>query len=77
MSRDLSAQNALLHQHLETVSTEATRIRQTADSSATDGTSGDADIGGDVDTKVSELRSVVAYWRKEKEMVDHQRETSA
>ncbi|KAG2738797.1 hypothetical protein P692DRAFT_20882469 [Suillus brevipes Sb2] len=27
-SKDLSAQNALLHQHLETVSTEATRIGQ-------------------------------------------------
>ncbi|KAG1831496.1 hypothetical protein EV424DRAFT_1571449 [Suillus variegatus] len=68
-ARDLSAQNALLHQHLETVST---RIRQAADSSATDGTSDDADISDDVDTKVLELRSVVAYWRKEKEMVDLQ-----
>ncbi|KAG1824960.1 hypothetical protein EV424DRAFT_710307 [Suillus variegatus] len=74
-SRDLSAQNALLHQHLETVSTQATRIRQAADS-ATDGTSGDADIGDDVDTKVSELRSVVAYLRKEKEIVDLQLELS-
>ncbi|KAG1795936.1 uncharacterized protein HD556DRAFT_1441766 [Suillus plorans] len=75
-SRDLSAQNALLHQHLETVSAQATRMCQAADSSATDGTSGDADIGGDVDTQVSELRSVVAYWRKEKEMVDLQLELS-
>ena len=73
--KDLSAQNALLHQHLETVSTQATRIRQAADSSATEGTAGDAD-GGDVDTKVSELRSVVAYLRKEKEIVDLQLELS-
>ncbi|KAG2147462.1 uncharacterized protein EDB93DRAFT_1147386 [Suillus bovinus] len=75
-SKDLSAQNALLHQHLETVSTQATRIRQAADSSAADVTSGDADIRGDVDTKVSELRSVVAYLRKEKEIVDLQLELS-
>ncbi|KAG2753160.1 hypothetical protein P692DRAFT_20797402 [Suillus brevipes Sb2] len=75
-SKDLSAQNALLHQHLETVSTQATRIRQAADSSATEGTSGDVDVGGDVDTKVSELRSVVAYLRKEKEIVDLQLELS-
>ncbi|KAG2344469.1 hypothetical protein BDR05DRAFT_975520 [Suillus weaverae] len=75
-SKDLSAQNALLHQHLETVSTQATRIRQAADSSTTEGTSGDADVGGDVDTKVSELRSVVAYLRKEKEIVDLQLELS-
>ncbi|KAG2144206.1 hypothetical protein DEU56DRAFT_790720 [Suillus clintonianus] len=75
-SKDLSAQNALLHQHLETVSTQATRIRQAVDSSATDGTAGDADVGGDVDTKVSELRSVVAYLRKEKEIVDLQLELS-
>ncbi|KAG1780540.1 hypothetical protein EV702DRAFT_1078352 [Suillus placidus] len=75
-SKDLSAQNALLHQHLETVSTQATRIRQAADSSATEGTSSDADVGGDVDTKVSELRSVVAYLRKEKEIVDLQLELS-
>ncbi|KAG1882174.1 hypothetical protein F4604DRAFT_1678591 [Suillus subluteus] len=73
-SKDLSAQNALLHQHLETVSTQATCIRQAADFSATEGTSGDADVGGDVDTKVSELRSVVAYPRKEKEIVDLQPE---
>jgi nucleoprotein TPR len=75
-SKDLSAQNALLHQHLETVSTQATRIRQAVDSSTTEGTSGDADVGGDVDTKVSELRSVVAYLRKEKEIVDLQLELS-
>src|SRR6267154_3817703 len=74
--KDLSAQNALLHQHLETVSTQATRIRQAADSSTTEGTSGDADVGSDVDTKVSELRSVVAYLRKEKEIVDLQLELS-
>ncbi|KAG2088542.1 uncharacterized protein F5147DRAFT_789370 [Suillus discolor] len=70
------AANAQAKLHLETVNTQATRIRQAADSSATDGTSGDADIGGDVDTKVSELRSVVAYLRKEKEIVDLQLELS-
>ncbi|KAG2045355.1 hypothetical protein BDR06DRAFT_1015784, partial [Suillus hirtellus] len=45
-SLDLSAQNALLHQHLETVSTQAMRIRQAVDSSAMEGTSGDVDVGG-------------------------------
>ncbi|KAG1722508.1 TPR/MLP1/MLP2-like protein-domain-containing protein [Suillus lakei] len=75
-SKDLSAQNALLHQHLETVSTQATCICQAADSSATEGTAGDADVGSNVDTKVPELRSVVAYLRKEKEIVDLQLELS-
>ena len=73
--KDLSAQNALLHQHLETVSNQATRIRQAADSTATEATAGDTE-GGDVDTKVSELRSVVSYLRKEKEIVDLQLELS-
>jgi nucleoprotein TPR len=54
-SKDLSAQNALLHQYLETVSTQATRIPQADDFSAMEGTSGDADVSGNVDTKVSDL----------------------
>ncbi|KAH7927786.1 hypothetical protein BV22DRAFT_1060287 [Leucogyrophana mollusca] len=73
--KDLAAQNTLLHQHLESVSSQAARIRQAADSSA-QGPSGDGEEGGDEDTKLSELRSVVAYLRKEKEIVDLQLELS-
>ncbi|KAG6376921.1 hypothetical protein JVT61DRAFT_953 [Boletus reticuloceps] len=71
--KDLAAQNTLLYQHLDSVSSQATRIRQVADST-TESTNGDADVGGEADTKLSELRSVVAYLRKEKEIVDLQLE---
>ncbi|KAG9315951.1 hypothetical protein JVU11DRAFT_3605 [Chiua virens] len=71
--KDLAAQNALLYQHLDSVSSQAARIRQVADSS-TESTNGDADAAGDVDTKLSDLRSVVGYLRKEKEIVDLQLE---
>ncbi|KAF8843385.1 hypothetical protein BDN67DRAFT_924393 [Paxillus ammoniavirescens] len=73
--KDLAAQNALLYQHLDSVSSQAARIRQVADSS-TESMSGDVDTSGDMDTKLSELRSVVAYLRKEKEIVDLQLELS-
>ena len=73
--KDLGAQNTLLYQHLDSVSSQAARIRQVADSAA-ESSNGDADVGGDVDTKLSELRSVVAYLRKEKEIVDLQLELS-
>lgn len=73
--KDLATQNALLYQHLDTVSSQAARIRQVADSSA-ESTSGEVDVSGDMDTKLSELRSVVAYLRKEKEIVDLQLELS-
>ena len=51
--KDLAAQNTLLHQHLETVSNQANRIRQAADSIATEATAGDTE-DGDADTKASE-----------------------
>ena len=70
--KDLASQNNILHEHLETVSSQATRIRTTAESSTTSAT--DADSADDADTKVSELRSVVTYLRKEKEIVDLQLE---
>ena len=71
--KDLGAQNALLYQHLDTVSSQAARIRQVADSS-TENASGEADASGETDAKLSELRAVVAYLRKEKEIVDLQLE---
>ena len=73
--KDLASQNSILHQHLESVSSQATRIQQAADSSAATVTS-EGETADDVDTKLSELRSVVAYLRKEKEIVDLQLELS-
>ncbi|KIM89473.1 hypothetical protein PILCRDRAFT_61094 [Piloderma croceum F 1598] len=73
--KDLSTQNSILHQHLESVSSQATRIQQAADASAATVT-GEGETGDDADLKLSELRSVVAYLRKEKEIVDLQLELS-
>ncbi|KAF9491788.1 hypothetical protein BDN71DRAFT_1281098 [Pleurotus eryngii] len=70
---DLSSQNTILHQHLESVSSQAARIRQTADTAPA---SNEGEVGDDADAKLSELRSVVAYLRKEKEIVDLQLELS-
>ncbi|TFY64347.1 hypothetical protein EVJ58_g2677 [Rhodofomes roseus] len=69
--KELNVQNGLLHQHLESVSSQAARIKQAADTSAP--LAGEAD---DADTKVSELRSVVAYLRREKEIVELQLDLS-
>lgn len=63
----------MLHHHLESVSSAATRINQIRDASMT-GVSAEADTSDDTETKLSELRSVVAYLRKEKEIVDLQLE---
>lgn len=68
-AQDLTAQNDLLHQHLESVSSQAARIRQAADSSV-----GDADDVNGPEPAASELRSVVSYLRKEKEIADLQLE---
>ena len=70
--KDVSEQNKLLHQHLESVSSQAAHIRQAANSSATAQTEGDATT--DSDMKLVELRQVVQYLRKEKEIVDLQLE---
>ncbi|KAF8132213.1 TPR/MLP1/MLP2-like protein-domain-containing protein [Mycena galopus ATCC 62051] len=72
--QDLTSQNSLLHQHLESVSSQAARIRQAAESSTS--ASGEGESTDDTDTKLAELRSVVAYLRKEKEIVDLQLELS-
>ena len=72
--QDLSSQNATLHQHLESVSTQATRIRQAADASAAQ--PAEEEIIDDADSRLSELRSVVSYLRKEKGIVDLQLEMS-
>ncbi|KAI0338862.1 hypothetical protein BDW22DRAFT_1362157 [Trametopsis cervina] len=72
--RDLVSQNSILHQHLESVSSQAARIRSAAEPSSS--TQGEAENIEDADTKLSELRSVVGYLRKEKDIVDLQLELS-
>ncbi len=72
--QDLSQQNTILHQHLESVSAQATRIRQATDAPVD--SSADGDAGGNADSRMSELRSVVNYLRKEKGIVDLQLEMS-
>ncbi|KAJ3867488.1 hypothetical protein EV359DRAFT_34396 [Lentinula novae-zelandiae] len=71
---DLTEQNNVLHHHLETVSSQAARIRQAAET--TTSTSSEADANDSSDVKLSEMRSVVAYLRKEKEIVDLQLDLS-
>ncbi|KAJ3826801.1 hypothetical protein EV361DRAFT_893712 [Lentinula raphanica] len=71
---DLVAQNNVLHNHLETVSSQAARIQQAADATTSAGV--EAEGSDTSDTKLSEMRSVVAYLRKEKEIVDLQLDLS-
>jgi nucleoprotein TPR len=68
----LTEQNNVLHQHLENVSSQATRIRQAADSTVA--TPGEGDTTDGTEAKLSELRAVINYLRKEKEIVDMQLE---
>lgn len=72
----LSGQNETLHQHLESVSAQATRIRQAAEAPVDHVTNveGETIPIGDEDNRLSELRSVVSYLRKEKGIVDLQLE---
>lgn len=69
--KDLAAQNALLDQHLESVSSQASRIRQERDSDVNVVVGGDGD---EADGRIAELRSIITYLRKEKEIVDLQLE---
>lgn len=70
----MTEQNKVLHQHLDSVSSQAARIRQAADASSAP--SGETEPAGDVDEKLSDLRRVIAYLRREKEIVDMQLEMS-
>ncbi|PIL22755.1 transporter [Ganoderma sinense ZZ0214-1] len=69
--KDLGEQNSILHQHLESVSTHAARIKQAA--SSTSAEAGEVESTDD-DTKLTELRSLVTYLRKEKEIIELQLE---
>jgi nucleoprotein TPR len=73
--KDLASQNNLLLQHLEDVSSQAARIRQAADSTAST-LPAEGEANEDSATRLSELRAVVTYLRKEKEIVDLQLELS-
>ncbi|EPQ51089.1 hypothetical protein GLOTRDRAFT_66309 [Gloeophyllum trabeum ATCC 11539] len=73
--RELAAQNSILHQHLESVTTQAAQIRQAASEGSAFISVGEGDAA-DNDVKLAELRSVVSYLRKEKEIVDLQLELS-
>ncbi|KAI0770118.1 hypothetical protein C8Q74DRAFT_1333063 [Fomes fomentarius] len=68
--KDISEQNNLLHQHLESVSTQANRIKQAATSSTAEPL--DTESIDDADTKLGELRSLVTYLRREKEIIELQ-----
>jgi hypothetical protein len=68
----LTEQNNVLHQHLDNVSSQAARIRQAADSSA--GTPSEGETADGTESKLSELRAVINYLRKEKEIVEMQLE---
>jgi hypothetical protein len=68
----LTEQNNVLHQHLDNVSSQAARIRQAADSSVATPSEGEA--ADSTEAKLSELRAVINYLRKEKEIVDMQLE---
>lgn len=70
--KDLVSQNTLLHNHLESVSTQAAKIRDTANKSSTT-TEGEGEAS---DSNLAELRSVVGWLRKEKEIVELQLELS-
>jgi hypothetical protein len=67
----LTEQNNVLHQHLDNVSSQAARIRQAADSV---GTPNEGEAADGTEAKLSELRAVINYLRKEKEIVDMQLE---
>jgi nucleoprotein TPR len=63
--KGLARQNALLHEHLETVTTQAARIRQAAD-----GPGALPAAAGEGAEQLGELRDIVVFLRKEKEMND-------
>ncbi|KAI0310134.1 TPR/MLP1/MLP2-like protein-domain-containing protein [Amylostereum chailletii] len=72
--KELAEQNKVLHQHLETVSSQAAKIRQAADASTASG--GESQPADEADAKLSELRAVIGYLRREKDIVEMQLELS-
>jgi nucleoprotein TPR len=68
--KDLSEQNIVLHQHLDSVYSQAARIRQTAKSSSS--AQPEIDTADNSGAQLAKLRSVMQYLRKEKGIVDLQ-----
>lgn len=66
----LQQQNSLLHSQLEDVNHQAAQIRQTASAAAESFTLDSSET--DADAKMQQLREVIAFVRKEKEIVDLQ-----
>ena len=69
--KDLTSQNAALHQHLETVSSQAARIRQATEAS-TSNVLGAGTNETDPDDAAAELRGVITFVRREKEIAELQ-----
>ncbi|KAF8318500.1 hypothetical protein DL93DRAFT_2054404 [Clavulina sp. PMI_390] len=72
---ELNAHNSALHQHLEQVNKQAEKIRQTADAPKTDGSATEVDpeeLRPDPNDPTTELRSVIAYLRREKDILQLQ-----
>lgn len=76
--KDLESHNNQLLQHLDTVTSQATRIRQVANSSVptTPGITEGSTEGETANDTLAELRSIMSYLRREKDIVDLQLEVS-
>ncbi|PBK97398.1 hypothetical protein ARMGADRAFT_637587 [Armillaria gallica] len=68
----LTEHNKLLHAHLDDVSSQATRIKQAATSSDAPAGEGEGEGAIGDDAKLSELRSLVGYLRKDKNISELQ-----
>jgi nucleoprotein TPR len=69
--KDLTSQNTLLHEHLESITAQATAARQTTDSE-TGATEGAAE-----DKTISQLRDVIRHLRASKEIVEVKLESTS
>lgn len=78
---DLNGQNAVLHEHLETFGTQATQLQTLrtapapADGSAPDTIAEEA-VVANATSSTEQLREVIRYLRREKDIVDLQLEFS-
>jgi nucleoprotein TPR len=73
--QELTEQNELLHHQLEALGAQAARIRQAAVSTDTP-VNQQGNAAELVDQQLTDLRSVISYLRKEKEIIDLQLEMS-
>jgi nucleoprotein TPR len=71
----LTEQNELLHQQLQTLGSQAARIRQVASANVVGVENASGESEG-VDQQLADLRSVISYLRKEKEISELHLEVS-